>query len=173
MCAWIGNGRLAASPSRSISFWAPSIDPCARSGTDAGSVRRSAGSRREAAAAHRPVGRGCRACRHATQPACQSVPAHDRVPLRHQRIAFISMAAWDRCVDPDLTPCPFQKSHPAWGSRRSFELCSLRLHSVSPFTLEENGPATSIWAKMNSLLRRDNEGPQCWMPSGNSLERNT
>src|SRR6516165_10073289 len=28
----------------------------------------------------------------------------------------------------------------------SLELCSLRLHSVSPFTLEGNGPVTSIWA---------------------------
>jgi len=31
----------------------------------------------------------------------------------------------------------------------SLELCSLRLHSVSPFTLEGNGPATSIWEKAN------------------------
>ena len=55
----------------------------------------------------------------------------------------------------------------------SLELCSLRLHSMTPFALEGNGPETSMWVKMNSLLKRDNGGPQCWMPLGNSLGRNT
>jgi len=54
----------------------------------------------------------------------------------------------------------------------SLELCPLRLHFVSPFVLEGNGPAQYLGQNEQSVKARQ-WGPQCWMPSGNSLGRNT